>query len=241
VREELQGRQPLGTKVRVSALGDSGPVPVVREIVGVIRQVKFMGPAERKDAEEIYIPQAQNPWFWAALSVRTSGDPLAMTQSVKAAIARIDKDQPVTRIRSMDEVVAESVAQPRFRAELVGTFAALALVLAAVGIFGVIAFSVSQRLREFGIRMALGATEGNILRLVAKTGLKMTVLGVAIGMGGAAWITQSISSLLYGVKPLDPIAFAAAPAILAVVALAASVIPAIRAARVDPVVALRQE
>jgi putative ABC transport system permease protein len=241
VREELQGRQPLGTKVRVSALGDSGPVPVVREIVGVIRQVKFMGPAERKDAEEIYIPQAQNPWFWAALSVRTSGDPLAMTQSVKAAIARIDKDQPVTRIRSMDEVVAESVAQPRFRAELVGTFAALALVLAAVGIFGVIAFSVSQRLREFGIRMALGATEGNILRLVAKTGLKMTVLGVAIGMGGAAWITRSISSLLYGIKPLDPIAFAAAPAILAVVALAASVIPAMRAARVDPVVALRQE
>ncbi len=241
VREELQGREPLGTKVRVSALGDSGPVPVVREIVGVIRQVKFMGPAESKDSEEIYIPQAQNPWFWAALSVRTSGDPLSMTQSVKAAIARIDKDQPVTRIRSMDEVVAESVAQPRFRAELVGTFAALALLLAAVGVFGVIAFSVSQRLREFGIRMALGATEGNILRLVAKTGLKMTVLGVAIGLGGAAWISQSISSLLYGVKPLDPITFTAAPAILALVALAASVVPAMRAARVDPVVALRQE
>jgi putative ABC transport system permease protein len=123
----------------------------------------------------------------------------------------------------------------------VGTFAALALVLAAVGIFGVIAFSVSQRMREFGIRMALGATEGNILRLVAKSGVKMTVLGLAIGLGGSAWITQSISSLLYGVKPLDPLTFAAAPAILAIVALTASVVPAMRATRVDPVVALRQE
>jgi putative ABC transport system permease protein len=241
VKEELQGREPLGTKMSVSALGETGPVPVVREIIGVIRQVKFMGPAESKDSEEIYIPQAQNPWFWAALSVRTDGDPLSMTQSVKAAIARIDKDQPVTRIRSMDEVVAEAVAQPRFRAELVGTFASLALVLAAVGIFGVIAFSVSQRLREFGIRMALGATEGNILRLVAKSGFKLTVLGIAIGLGGSAWITQSISSLLYGVKPLDPLTFAAAPAILAIVSLAASIVPAMRAARVDPVVALRQE
>jgi hypothetical protein len=100
VREELQGHEPLGTKVRVSALGETGPVPVVREIIGVIRQVKFMGPAESKDSEEIYIPQAQNPWFWAALPVRTAGDPISMTQSVKAAIARIDKDQPVTRIRS---------------------------------------------------------------------------------------------------------------------------------------------
>jgi putative ABC transport system permease protein len=241
VREELQGQEPLGTKVRVRALGETGPVPVVREIIGVIRQVKFMGPAESKDSEEIYIPQPQNPWFWAALSVRTAGDPILMTQSVKAAIARIDKDQPVTRIRAMDEVVAESVAQPRFRAELVGTFAALALVLAAVGIFGVIAFSVSQRMREFGIRMALGATEGNILRLVAKSGVKMTVLGVAIGLGGSAWITHSISSLLYGVKPLDLLTFAAAPGILALVALAASVVPAMRAARVDPVVALRQD
>ena len=122
-----------------------------------------------------------------------------------------------------------------------GTFAALALVLAAVGIFGVIAFSVSQRMREFGIRMALGATSGNILRLVAKSGVKMTVLGVAIGLGGSAWITQSISSLLYGVRPLDPLTFASALAILALVALAASVVPAMRAARVDPVVALRQE
>ena len=241
VREELQGREPLGTKVRVSALGETVPVPVVREIIGVIRQVKFMGPAETKDSEEIYLPQAQNPWFWAALSVRTAGDPIAITPSVKAAIARVDKDQPVTRIRSMDEVVAESVAQPRFRAELVGTFAALALVLAAVGIFGVIAFSVSQRKREFGIRMALGATEGNILRLVAKSGVKMTALGIAIGLGGSAWITQSISSLLYGVKPLDPLTFAAAPVILAIVALTASVVPAMRAARIDPVVALRQE
>lgn len=164
-----------------------------------------------------------------------------MTQAVKAAIARVDKNQAVTRIRSMDEVVNESVAQPRFRAELVGTFAALALVLAAVGIFGVIAFSVSQRLREFGIRMALGATASDVLRLVVMGGLKITAAGIAIGLAGSAWLTQSIASLLYGVKPMDPVTFLAAPAVLAVVALIASAAPAWRAARVDPAVALRIE
>jgi putative ABC transport system permease protein len=222
-------------------MGETAPVPVVREIVGVSRQVKVAGPLEEKDALEIYVPQAQNPWFWGALSIKTTGDPLAMTKAVKAAIARVDKDQPVTRIRTMDEVVAESVAQPRFRAELVGTFAALALVLAAVGIFGVVAFSVSQRLREFGIRMALGADMKRILTLVVKDGLQMTALGIGIGLAGAAVVTRSISSLLFGVTAGDPLTFLAAPAVLAVVALMACVAPALRAARVDPAMALRQE
>jgi putative ABC transport system permease protein len=142
---------------------------------------------------------------------------------------------------TMEEVVSETVAQPRFRAELVGAFAALALVLSAVGIFGVLTFSVSQRMREFGIRSALGARAGDLLRMVVASGLRITAIGLAIGLAAAATLTRSLGSLLFGVKPMDPATFLAAPVILAAVALLACAAPAIRAARVDPAVALRQE
>jgi putative ABC transport system permease protein len=164
-----------------------------------------------------------------------------MTQAVKEAIARVDRNQAVGRISTMEELLGETVAQPRFRAGLVGAFAGLALVLSAVGIFGVLAFSVSQRMREFGIRSALGAQAGDILRMVLAGGLRMTALGVAIGLAAAAGLTRSLGSLLFGVKPLDPATFLAASAVLSAVALIACVIPAMRAVRVDPAVALRQE
>ena len=139
----------------------------------------------------------------------------------------------------MEEVAAQSMAQPRFRAQLVGTFGALAL--AAVGIFGVLAFSVSRRTREFGIRMALGARSADVLRMVAGSGLRIALTGIAIGLAGAAALTHLLAALLYGVKPADPVTFLAAPLVLAVVALAACAAPAWRASRVDPAVALRQE
>ncbi len=240
-RQYLQGREPLGTRVRVSAMDMRGPTPVVREIVGVIRQVKVEGPAEKKNALEIYVPMAQNAWFGASLAVNTFGDPMKLAPPVRAAIARIDRDEPVTRIRTMEEVAAESVAQPKFRAELVGTFAGVALVLAAVGVFGVLAFSVSQRTREFGIRMALGARTNDVLGLVLAGGLKLAAIGVASGLAAAAALTRVLVSLLFGVKPLDPVTFLAAPALLALVVLIACAAPALRAARVDPAVALRQE
>jgi putative ABC transport system permease protein len=141
----------------------------------------------------------------------------------------------------MDEVAAESTAQPRFRAQLVGSFGALAMVLAAIGVFGVLAFSVSQRTREFGIRMALGARAGDVLRIVAGDGLRIAVIGIALGLAGAAALTRSLTALLYGVKPADPVTFATAPVVLAVVVLAACAAPAWRASRVDPAVTLRQE
>jgi putative ABC transport system permease protein len=241
VRQYLEGREPVGMRVRIEAMGETGPVPVVREIVGVIRQVQVDGPEELRKSPEAYVPLAQNPWFWGALSVRTGGDPAMMTHAVKEAIARVDRNQPVGRIRTMQELIGETVAQPRFRAELVGAFAGLALVLAAVGIFGLLAFSVSQRMREFGIRSALGAQAGDILRLVIVGGLRITTLGVAIGTAAAAGLTKSLGSLLFGVKPLDPATFLAAPVVLALVALLACGAPAMRAARVDPAVALRQE
>jgi ABC-type antimicrobial peptide transport system permease subunit len=153
----------------------------------------------------------------------------------------VDKDQPVTRVRTMEQVAAESTAAPRFRAELTGAFAALALTLAALGVFGVLAFSVSQRLREFGIRMALGARPADVHRLVMKDGMRIVGAGIAVGLAGAVVLTRSLESLLYGVRPLDPVAFLAAPALLGVTALVACVVPAWRAAHVAPASALRQE
>jgi putative ABC transport system permease protein len=241
VREYMEGREPLGMRVRIDAMGDTGPVPVVREIVGVIRQVEVDGPQELRKSAEAYVPLAQNPWFWGVLSLRTTGDPAAMALAVKEAIARVDRNQAVGRTNTMEELVSETVAQPRFRAELVGAFAGLALVLSAVGIFGVLTFSVSQRTREFGIRSALGAQASDILRMVVTGGLRITTLGLGIGLVAAAVLTRSLGSLLFGVKPIDPATFLIAPAILAVVSLIACAVPAIRAARVDPAVALRQE
>jgi putative ABC transport system permease protein len=218
-----------------------GPKAVVRQIVGVSHQVKVEGLAEKENLAEIYVPQAQNPWFWSAIAVQTEGDPRAFTNPVRAAIARIDKEEAVTRIRTMDQVVAETVSEPRFRAGITGAFAVLALALAAVGIFGVLAFSVSQRTREFGIRMALGAQSGDVLGMVLREALKIAAVGVMAGLIAAAILTRSLASLLFGVAPLDAVTFAGAAALLAVVALAACALPAWRAARVDPAVTLHQE
>jgi len=241
VRAYLEGREPLGMRVRVDAMGDTGPVPVVREIVGVIRQVRVDEPQELKKSAEVYVPLAQNPWFWSVLSLRTVGDPAALAHAVREAVARVDRTQPVGRIATMEELVGETVAQPRFRAQLVAAFAGLAMVLSAVGVFGVLAFSVSQRMREFGIRSALGAQAGDILRMVLAGGLRITAAGLATGLAGAAGLTRSLASLLFGVKPIDAPAFLAAAVVPGVVALIACAAPALRAARVDPSVALRQE
>jgi ABC-type antimicrobial peptide transport system permease subunit len=232
--------QRIGAHIRVQAMDMGGPKPVVREVVGVVHQVKISGPAARNELE-IYVPITQNPWFGASIAVRTAGDPLALVPAVKAAIARVDKEQAVTRVRTMEEVAAESMAQPRFRAQLVGSFGVLALVLAAIGIFGVLAFSVSQRTREFGIRMALGAQSADVLRMVAANGLRIALTGTAIGLGGAALLTRSLAALLYGVKPADPVTFLTAPLVLAVVALLACAAPTLRASRVHPAEALRQD
>jgi putative ABC transport system permease protein len=188
------------------------------------------------------VPIAQNSWFVASLSVRPQMGPAeALLPAVRAAVARVDKERPLTRVRTIDAVTAESTSRQRFRAVLVGLFAALALGLAMVGVFGVLAYSVQQRIREFGVRIAMGARASDVMRLVLGSAARLTLVGLAIGLIGAAALSRYVATLVYPVRPLDPITFIAVPVLLVITAAIAVAVPAWRAARVDPVVAFRAE
>jgi putative ABC transport system permease protein len=247
VRRYLGGRNPIGMRLvvpRILFAGDpanAGEPPPVREIVGVARQVK-VAPTEPQPVPQLYVPIAQNSFYTATIIVRpSSGSASALLPSVRAAIARVDKEQAVARVRTIDVVASEATARPRFRAVLVGTLAALALMLAMVGVFGVLAYSVQTRLREFGVRMALGAGASDVLRLVFGSAARMTVIGLAIGLTLAAVLSRWLATLVYPVAPLDPVTFSVVPIVLIVTAAMAVAVPSIRAMRVDPVVAFRSE
>ncbi len=241
VRRNLRGRDPIGAVVKVPSLvvGMAPPI-VAREIVGVIKHVTVLA-GEKDNAMELYVPLEQNAWYSTAIAVRTDGAPMTLAGPVGAAIARLDHDLPLSRMRTMDDVAAESVVRPRFRAGLVGAFAGVALGLAAIGVFGVLMFSVRERTRELGVRMALGARTADILALVVGTGARMAVAGVAIGLMLSAALTRGLATLLYGVTPLDPLAFAGASVILGMTALVACLAPALLALRTDLAVTLRPE
>jgi len=241
VRRFIGNRDPLGMRLSVPGitLGNAGPV--IRQIVGVARQVKTF-PGEREPVPQIYVPLAQNTWFMASISVRpATGSAEALAPAVRAAIASVDKDRPVSRVRTIDTVAFQANARPRFRAVLVSTFATLALVLAMVGVFGVLAYSVQQRMREFGVRVAMGARVRDVLRLVLTGAARLTVIGIAIGLVAAAALSRFLATLVFPVAPLDPVTFAVVPLVLLATAAIAVAAPAWRAARVDPVVAFRNE
>jgi putative ABC transport system permease protein len=240
VQRFLNGRNPLALRVAVPAM--SFPMrPVLREIVGVARQIK-MWPNEQQPIPQLYVPIAQNSWYSASLVVRPRTGPAdALLPAVRAAVARVDKEQPVSRVRTIQAVAAEATSRPRFRAVLVGTFAALALGLAMVGVFGLLAYSVQQRVREFGVRIAMGAAAADVMRLVLGDAAKLTLIGLVIGLTGAAMLSRYLTTLVYPVKPLDPVTFIAVPVVLVMTAAIAVAAPAWRAARVDPVVAFRVE
>ena len=176
-----------------------------------------------------------------SLAIHTKVDPASLTGAVRQAIWSVNPDQPITDVATMDDILDQEVFQRRVQTTLLGFFAALALVLSAVGTYGLVAYSVAQRTHELGVRMALGAERMDILRLVLVQGLKLTLIGVGIGITGAFGLTRFLSSLLYGVKPSDPLTFTAVLLVLTVAALLASYLPARRATKVDPMVALRYE
>jgi putative ABC transport system permease protein len=175
------------------------------------------------------------------LVISTAVEPLSLAAAARRTIWEIDKDQPVSNIRTMEDILSDSIARQRFSMLLLGIFAAVALVLAAVGIYGVMSYSVAQRTREIGIRMALGARRGDVLMLTVGGGLKLVLIGVAIGLGAAFVLTRVMSSLLFGVSATDPATYIIISLILVSVAALASYIPARRATKVDPMVALRYE
>jgi putative ABC transport system permease protein len=241
VRQFLGGRDPLGMRIEMRDMGTfGGPLPV-REIVGVVADIREEA-AERDGRPQAYVPLAQAPWYGGTLYVQPSeGSAAALAPVVRAAVARVDKDRPVSHLQTLAEMGATATSRWRFRAVLVATFAGLALLLAVIGVFGVLAYTVEQRTREFAVRIALGASAGSVLRMVFTGAGRMVITGALVGLALAAAGVRTITTFLFGVEPFDPVAFAAAALVLMVTAAIAAATPALRAARVDPVVAFRTE
>ena len=239
VHQYFPDENPLGKRIRWAR----GETPQWMTIVGIVGDVKHFGLNQPEEPAFYYSYfQSEHPWKrWMYLIVRSKEDPAALANQVKSEIWAVDKQLPVTKIKLMTEVMSASIASQRFNLTLMSIFAITALLLAAVGIYGVIAFSVTQRSHEIGIRIALGAQTADVLRLVIWQGLKLALIGVGIGLAGAFAITRLMSSLLFGVSATDPATFIAIAALLTAVALLASYVPARRATRVDPMVALRYE
>src|SRR5580693_7860098 len=208
-----------------------------REVVGIVGQVHHYG-LEKQPEPTIYAPYEQMPDKAMALAVRTTMDTQAVVKAVKQAVWSVDRGQPVFQVRSMDDYLSLAGTAPRISAILLLVFAGVSILLAALGIHGVVSYGVAQRTREFGLRMALGSTPRQLKSLVIVNGLKTAVLGLIAGMAGAAALASALRALLYGVAPLDPEVMAGVAALLLMVALVANYIPARRATRIDPIEAL---
>jgi len=232
---------PLGKRLQLGATPDN-QIPTM-EIIGVVGDV-LQGLGDEAKAE-MYVPYRQVdallPIFQMSIVLRTSMEPLTATSSLRSAISEIDPNQPIVNVRSMDQNIQTSVAQPRFRTWLIGTFAALALVLAAVGVYGVMSYSVTQRTSEIGIRVTMGAQPSDIVRIIVGEGLRLALVGVAAGVVGALLLSRVLRTFVFGVSTSDPATFAGVAIVLTLVGAAASYFPARRATRVDPLVALRYE
>jgi putative ABC transport system permease protein len=233
------GEDPIGKRIRPGISVETGKKPW-REVVGVVGNVRYRA-LNRDYTPEYYVPESQMPFDSMTLVVKTTNDPRQIVGAVRDEVRNMDKDLPVYNIRTMDDYLAASVAQPRLITLLLVIFAGLALLLTTIGLYGVMSYSVVQRTHELGIRMALGARPADVLRLVVKQGMALAGIGVGVGLVVAFLATKVMTSLLFGIGAKDPLTFAAIALIIAGVALGACLVPARRATKVDPMVALRYE
>jgi putative ABC transport system permease protein len=245
-RKRWPGEDAVGKRITLS---DPRSGDTWLTVVGVVKNTRQHEWAETPD-DEVYLPYLQSKQYLEATSgafsyltfaVRTSGNPSGMASAVRNAVWSLDRSVAVSQLQTMDRVVSTATVQPHFYFLLLGTFAVVAMILAAVGIYGVMSYSVSNRAHEIAIRMALGANQGEVLRLVTRQGMSLAICGAVLGLAGALLLTRLMSSLLYGVRPTDPLTFVAVSLLLMIAAFLASYIPARRATKVDPVECLRYE
>ncbi len=234
VRRYWPRQNPLGKHLLL------GKMTQPAEVVGVATDVNNLSLAAAPEAE-VYLSFPQRPWASMNLILRTAGDPRHWLGAARAAVAAVDPGQPVTAVNTMEEVLAESTAPQRFNVFLLAVFSGAAVLLAAIGLYGAIAYSVAERTREMGIRVALGAAAGDISGMVVRQGVTLTLGGLAIGMAAALGLTRLMSGLLFQVSAWDPASFAGSAVLFAAIAMLASWLPARRATRVDPAAALRNE
>jgi putative ABC transport system permease protein len=242
VRQYFKKEDPLKQRILVEQLipGVTRLGPAVEwQIVGVYPAVRNGGP--RGDFPEIDVPFAQSPWPGTVMAVRTTIDPEGATKALASAVQSLDPNLPIAEVKTMDQMVHESLAGDRFQALLFGGFAAVALVLAALGIYGVMSFTVAQRTHEIGLRMALGAGREQVVRQILREGMVTAVIGVVLGTVGAYLVGRAMQGMWFGVGIVDPAAFSVVAGLLLSSAILACLVPARRAASIDPMVALRQE
>jgi putative ABC transport system permease protein len=231
------GESPVGKRIRLRAGRTEANWQTVVGVVSDVRQKGLAGDV----ALEVYSPESENMGEAISFVLRVSGDPAGLISAVRRVVANVDPNQPLYNVMTMEQRLANTTTSRRLNTALLGSFAGVALLLALVGIYGVMSYTVTQRRREIGVRMALGAAKSDVLRLIIHGGLRLTLLGVTIGLAGALVLTRYLSSLLYSVKATDPWTFLTGAAALTGVALLASWLPAQRAAKVHPMVALRDE
>ena len=238
-RKYFPGENPIGKHIQVE-LGDGVIDHPMREVAGVVGDVKGRGLTA--DVEpEYFLPYAQAVITNPFLTIRTSGDPASLEGAVRAAVHEMDRGVPVYQVSTMEGYVSKSAAQSRFQTLLLSCFAAIALMLSAIGLYGLLSYMVVQRTLEIGLRMALGAQRTDVLRMIVRRGLTLALIGLGVGLVISAMMTRLLSGMLYGIRSSDPITFAVVTGILLVVSLAASGVPAYRAARLDPIETLREQ
>jgi putative ABC transport system permease protein len=242
VRRYWPGQDPLGKRITFGPPAGATDTSAREwiDVVGVVGHTKHEG-LDAESRLQVYLPYRQSPIAFMTVAARTAGAPAGYANQMRRAVQSIDPDQPIANLRTMDELIGMSVGQRRLSMLLLSLFSGIALVLASVGIYGLMSYSVAQRSRELGVRIALGAARSDVLRLVLRQGMSLALTGIVIGVGAAFGLTRLIESQLYGVRATDPGTFVGVAVLLGLTALAANLVPALRATRVDPAVILREE